>query len=594
VQRFLNLSHLSPTRALCLCLGVGFLLCLPGLQLGLVADDYMHIAVLEKILPIGGPLDLFDWAPGNPEAIQPRIAHGPYPWTTDPNVRVVFFRPLSSALIALDHALFRNCVPLQHAHSMIWYGLIILACHLLFRRSLPGTVAFLALLLFAMDESHLFAAVWLANRNALVAAVPALFGLCAHVRWREDGWKPGLPLSLLGYAVGLLGGETALGALAYLAAYELFAGPGRRSRRLSASLPATGLVLVYLAVYKTLGYGAMGSGFYIDPIGEPWKYLSQAPFRMVALIGAQLVGFPADLWAVGWFMHPVSVLSGLAGIALIAVLLKSNWSLVTEGERRLLSWMVPGTALSMLPVAATVPTSRLLLVPSVGVSVLLAVVLHAWWQARKSAFLRRGHAAACWFLVVVHLLLPAAAWPTASMGFAMIAKKVERDAMSPQTDAAMAGASRYVLLVAPDPMVNVYIPIMRAVKRHEPMPEGWLIVSPCPCPHRVRRTAPNRLEMEIIGGSIGNQLADFLFSNGDHPFRVGHKVEVAGAVITVLEANDIGPTRFAVEFDRPLEDPALRFLSAKNGYLERMTVPAVGEEVVIPAQWSLISSLGRP
>ena len=594
MQRLLNLSRLSSAKALCMCLGVGFLLCLPGLKLGLVADDYMHVAVLEKLLPIGGPLDLFDWAPGSPEAIQPRIAHGPYPWTTDPNVRVVFFRPLSSALIALDHALFKNCVPLQHLHSTLWYGLIILACHLLFRRELPGVVAFLALLLFALDESHLFAAIWLANRNALVAAVPALFGLCAHLRWREDGWKPGLPLSLLGYALGLLGGETALGVLAYLAAYELFAAPGRWPRRLAAFLPATGLVFVYLAVYKTLGYGAHGSGFYIDPIGEPWTYLSQAPSRIVGLVGAKLLGFPADLWALGSYIHILAVLSGLAGIALVALLLKHHWSLVKAQERRLLSWMAPGAALSMLPVAATVPTSRLLLVPSVGVCVVLAVVLHAWWQARKTIAVPRWRAAACWFLVVIHLLLPVAIWPAATAGFSVIGRKMERDALSPQSDAAMAGASRFVLLVAPDPMVNVYAAIIRAVRRHEPMPEGWLIVSPSPYPHRVRRTAPNRLEIEIVGGSIGSQLADFLFSNGEHPFRVGHKVEVVGATITVLEASDIGPTKMAVEFDRSLEDPALCFLSAKNGYLERMTMPAVGEEMDMPAQRSLISMLGRP
>ncbi len=575
-------------------MGIGFVLCLPGLKLGLVADDYMHVAVLEKLLPLGGPLDLFDWAPGNPEALQPRIAHGPYPWTTTPNVRVVFFRPLSSALIALDHALFKNCVPMQHLHSTLWYLLIILACHLLYRRSLPGAVAFLALLLFALDETHLFAAVWLANRNALVAAVPALFGLCAHVRWREDGWKPGLPLSLLGYGLGLMGGETALGALAYLAAYEFFAGPGRWPRRLAAFLPATALVLVYLAAYKTMGYGASGSGFYIDPIGEPWSYLSKAPGRMSALFGAKLLGFAADLWAVGSFIRPLAVLSGLAGVGLVVAILKAHWSLVTAGERRLLSWMVPGAVLSILPVAATVPTSRLLLVPSVGVCALLAVVLHAWWQARKAVAVPRWEAVACWFLVAVHLVVPVAVWTGTSVVFSVVGRKMERDALSPQTDAAMAGASRFVLLVAPDPMVNVYVPIIRAVTRHESMPDSWLIVSPSPFPHRVRRTAPNRLEVEIVGGSLGSQLADFLFSNGEHPFRAGHKVALAGATITVLEASEVGPTKMAVEFDRPLEDPALRFLSAKNGYLERMPLPAVGETMEIPAQRSLISSLGRP
>ena len=594
MQRLLNLSRLSSAKALCLCLGAAFVLCLPGLQLGLVADDYMHIAVLEKLLPVGGPLDLFDWAPGNPEAIQPRIAHGPYPWTTDPNVRVVFFRPLSSALIALDHALFKNCVPLQHFHSILWYGLIILACHLLFRMNLPGAVAFLALLLFAVDESHLFAAVWLANRNALVAAVPALFGLCAHLRWREDGWKPGLPLSLLGYALGLLGGETALGVLAYLAAYELFAAPGRWPRRLAAFLPATALVIVYLAAYKTMGYGAHGSGFYVDPIGEFSVYISQLPSRVLTLVGGQLVGFPADLWLVSSLTRAAGVLAGLAGIGLLAVLLKAHWPQVTPLERRLLSWMLPGAALSMLPLAATLPTSRLLLVPSVGVSVLLAVVLHAWWQARKAGIIARWRAAACWFLVVLHLALPVAVWPGAATAFSLLGRQTERNALSPETDRAMAGASRYVMLVALDPLVNVYMPIMRAVLKHEPMPDGWLIVSTAPCPHRVRRTAPNELELEVLGGAIGSQLVDALFNNGNRPFHVNDQVQTEGAIITVLETNAAGVTKLRLTFDRPLEDPKLRFLSTRNGFLERMSVPAIGEEQFIPAQQGLLSMLKRP
>ena len=99
--------------------------------------------------------------------------------------------------------------------------------------ALAGTGGVPALFLFAVDESHLFAALWLANRNALVAAVPVLFGLCAHLRWREDGWRWGLPLSLGGYVVGLLGGETALGALAYLAA-------SRGIRRARPAGPARG------------------------------------------------------------------------------------------------------------------------------------------------------------------------------------------------------------------------------------------------------------------------------------------------------------------------------------------------------------------
>ena len=158
----------------------------------------------------------------------------------------------------------------------------------------------------------------------------------------------------------------------------------------------------------------------------------------------------------------------------------------------------------------------------------------------------------------------------------------------------MAGASRFVMLVAPDLLVNVYMPIIRAVVRNEPMPDGWLAVSPAPYPHRIRRTAPNELEMEVLGGNIGNQLVDALFNNGSHVLRRGDRVETAGAVITVLETDATGITKLKLTFDRPLEDPTLRFVSAKNGYLERMQVPAVGDEMVIPAQKSLLSIINRP
>ena len=84
----------------------------------------------------------------------------------------------------------------------------------------------LALLVFTLDSSHTWPVAWIANRNALVAAVPALLGLVAHLRWREQGWRPGLPLSMLGLGVGLLGGEAALGVFAYVGAYELVGARG--------------------------------------------------------------------------------------------------------------------------------------------------------------------------------------------------------------------------------------------------------------------------------------------------------------------------------------------------------------------------------
>ncbi len=67
---------------------------------------------------------------------------------------------------------------------------------------------------------------WLANRNALVSTTAALLGLVMHLEWREARRPWALALSLVGFAVGLAAGETALGVLAYLLAYELLGARG--------------------------------------------------------------------------------------------------------------------------------------------------------------------------------------------------------------------------------------------------------------------------------------------------------------------------------------------------------------------------------
>src|SRR5262249_42881788 len=146
-----------------------------------------------------------------PGAIHGLVQRGPYPWWTLPELKLAFWRPLSSALETLDHHLFgRNAVG-YHVHSVVWYLALVAICGALLRRALQGALGVLALLLFAVDDAHILPAGWIANRNALVAVAPALAGLWAHLEWREAGRAWARPLSLVGLALGLTGGEAALG-----------------------------------------------------------------------------------------------------------------------------------------------------------------------------------------------------------------------------------------------------------------------------------------------------------------------------------------------------------------------------------------------
>ena len=92
-------------RPLLSCLGIGLALCLLTVQLGFMLDDYMHLANTEGILSVARPLGYFTFI-SSPDDVQAYTARGPLPWWTLPELKLAFFRPLSSALISFDHSVF--------------------------------------------------------------------------------------------------------------------------------------------------------------------------------------------------------------------------------------------------------------------------------------------------------------------------------------------------------------------------------------------------------------------------------------------------------------------------------------------------------
>ena len=48
-----------------------------------------------------------------------------------------------------------------------------------------------------------------------------------------------------------------------------------------------------------------------------------------------------------------------------------------------------------------------------------------------------------------------------------------------------------------------------------------------------------------------------------------------------VEIDEIGPTRVSYNFDRPLEDTFLLFLSWKKGYLEHIIPPPIGASIAL-------------
>jgi hypothetical protein len=564
-------------RAFWLSLLAALVLALPTLGMGFALDDHIHLLIFEGRWPLGSPFDLFRFAGGDPEGMRRIVQEGPYPWWTLPELKIAFWRPLASALGALDHRLFGREALGYHVHSVAWYLGLVAVFGTLLRRLLPGALGALALFLFAVDDAHLMPVGWIANRNAVVATTLALLGLWLHLEWREARRPWALPLSLVVLAASLTAGETALGVFAYLLAYELLGARGTLAERLRAVAPATVLALAYLGVYKALGYGAQGSAMYLDPMGEPGRYLVAALGRVPALI-AGLLGAPVDLWGLSPGSRPVLVGVGLVGLALLGLLLRSAWPGLSEEERRHCRWLAAGAGLSLLPVASTLPMGRVLLVPGLGASALLSVVLlHAWRSRRQQGWSRRGAVVTGGVLALFHLVLAPLSWPAMAMMIRQFGASTEELARKAgrEVDFARLPSQRVVVLDARDIGVALYTPVLWALQG-QPLPRSWWPLSVTPRTPVFTRTGPASIELELPEGHFLTSDAEQSIRGPQHVLGVGAKVTLEGMTVTVLAAEAEGPTRLGFTFDVPLEDPSLVFLRSREGGLRRFTPPPVG------------------
>ncbi len=562
-----------------LAAALSLLLSLPAFEVGFSLDDYYLLALIEGWYEIElPPLNLYTSFMEAPNM----------PWWHSPETRITFWRPLSSALLRLDHALFGRWAAGWQVHGLLWLAAFLAVGGALFRR-LPRRLAILAFFFLALDEAHAMTSGVIANRHAMVAATLGFCGVWAHLRWREDGWRPGLPVSLVAFAASLLAGETALAVLAYVLAFECMAA-GPVARRLKAILPAAVLAVVYVLVYKALDYGPRGSSFYLDPLGEPGAYVTGLLAHIPALLSGALTGFPARLWGLPEFRLPLVVVGTVAGLALLAGLAWCRRR-IGEAECRAVSAWGLGSLLSFLPVAAAPPSERQLLVPVVGLSVVLAAFfVTAWRQWRQDGprAARWGAAALVVFLIAAHLMMAPLGRVLQLRGMARLGAAIEDVAHA--LPAASPQRRDLVLINAPDFFVMLYVPLVWEYG-HRPGGISWNLLSGSSHDLRVWREGERTLIAEPVEGTFLTGEMETLLRPPGEEVTSGQILEGPVLKVEVLDMEATGPRRLAFHFERPLEDPALVFYVWREGELVAVTPPREGEVLAVPAAPGLLGLL---
>jgi hypothetical protein len=561
------------------CVALGVALALPALATPFTLDDFFQIAALEGAAPV--PIrwwELYTFSPADAGRREALVAGGVLPWWTSPHLRLAFFRPLSSALVVLDHAVFGRHAALWHLHTLAWWAGVLLAAALLFRRALPAGAGVLALALFAIDDAHWMPIGWAAARNGLVALLPALLGLVAHVRWREQGWRAGALLGPGGLAVGLAGGEGALGVLGYLVAFEALGRPRDRwPRRLAALAPYGALLLAYAAVRAATGAGVSGSGTYFDPVADPAGFARAAAGRVPALAGGLLLGVPAELWEAVPRARVAMVALGLGALALAAAWLRAALGRLPEDQARATRWLGAGALLALVPGAGAMLGERVLLPASLGSAAVIAVLLRdglqRWRQARGGGLRARSlPGLALLVLAVPNLVLAGPLLVGKLLLWKQFADRTREGVCEAPLD--RGSAQRVLVVWAQDPTLAVF----GGAARWFHCPGGttsWSLLSIAPQPQTLTRSAPDELtliseETPLLGGPW-----ELLFRAPGQPMQPGQSfTQESGLRITVEAARNGRPTRLRVRVP-----PDLRLLVGRDQKLAALPALSVGESL---------------
>jgi hypothetical protein len=567
-------KHVVP----CLVL-LGLALTSPSLVTGLVADDFLHQLSLREAPGIPGlspkTLDLFRFANGDPETARLLMNHGVFPWWADGHLVLAFFRPLAGVTHWLDHRLWPTAPALMHLQSLLWFGLLLgLAAHAYLRFSPSRRAGLLALLLLAVDDLHAPAVGWIANRSLTIALVFSMLALLAHDRARRAKSTSAAWLAPALLAAGLGAGEAALTGAAYLLAYALFFDQASRRSRFFSLASYAAVILAWRIIYGHLGYGAAGSGIYIDPGAEPLAFARLALTRVPVLLLSVFAVPWADLWDVYPLFMPSlrPVVLGLAlgvGVGLAALLRP------LLRESRSARFWAAGCVLSVVPCAATFPHDRLLLGTAIGAMALLSELLlhHARAVGRTSQL-------AVSVLAVVHLVLGPLLLPYRSASVAHLSKVLwQADASLPRGPE----LAQQILVIANPPLVpfGAYLPIYREAAR-EPRPLNLLWLATGVSDVRIRRVDFRTLSVRPALGYL-TDASQLMLRSLSRPLPRGAKVVLDEATFEVVELTADGrPAEVVVRFERDLRDARFVFLRwAVHGYV-RFELPPVGASVVLP------------
>jgi hypothetical protein len=565
---------------------IALVLVLPSLSQRFVLDDYLLGLFQRKqgvidSLGTRSPVDFFTFTTGVASANHAMMDQGVLlPWWTDERHLNAFFRPLSSLTHFVDFSLWPQSPLLMHAHSIAWFAALLLVVAWLYRglSSAPWLCGF-AFLLFAFDDAHGATLSWLANRNSIIAATFAFLGLGFHHKYRSQGWRAGAYLGPFTVAVALLAGESALAAFAYLFAYALCIERGSYVARFRSLWGFALVAVAWLCVYRTGPFGSVGSGAYHDPVREPVAFIRALSYNLPVLLAAQFTAPIAD--AAFWAAPEARMAIFAFSLVAVGVIFQVAWPLLRRD--RISRFWATSTLLAGVPIAASLPGERLLLLMGVGGSALMAQLIASLCEEHKSRFSPSALRKTVLFsLVLLHLVHAPLLLPTRSHSMNLLGASIDRANRTIPISQAIADKTVVIINAPFDAMVS-YLQVMREYS-HQPRPAHFYWLSTASSSLRVTRVADRTFRITPREG--------FIYSPPEQHYRSdltnlskGSRVRLTEMQVTIVETGSDGRPKTAdFTFESPLESGRYLFLYWSTGAFAPFSIPAIGTTTLMPSE----------
>ncbi len=581
-----------------LALLFAIVLSLPALWRGWgFEDDIYHRAILLSSSLSEALRNLFVFL--DPAATRAQMEVGVLPWWTLETTKIAFFRPIAVLTFWLDYQLWPDSPMLMHAHNLLWYLGVCAVVAILYRKIMGTNVASgLAILLFALNFPHVNAVYSIAARSQLLAAVFGVLALLAHDKSSREGWTAGNFLGPLFLALSLFSAEAGVAIVAYLAAHALFIDKSPWKARISRLVPYFLTVVAWRIIYRALGYGVYGSGFYLDPLSEPLRFgfniIKQAP---ILFLGQWILPDPviyagfSTVGQVGYWFLAVLIL------ILLAVLLAPMFGKV----RRARYWGF-GMLLAVIPICGvSLASGRHLLFLSIGAIALMAQYIAGRLNKVDRLLFPKRWKTFSMVVAVSLLSLHTFVYPVMASTIRWVADPVP--AMMDLGELPDIRGKDLIVVNSPSPGQSLYLMPLRRV-RGQSIPEHLRILAPAHTEIEITRLDPKSIILKPEAGflvptqiDLQNDLKPFPIAHiaytyryGDAAFRenghmpLGGNVALPGMNVEVRSLTHDGrPWEALVTFERALEDPSLSWLVwdwETNSYIP-FEIPAVGQTVIV-------------